>query len=599
MRFTTLDKKELRDFFKNKYKRILERILDYVIDNFPKDEIKKCNLPEFMFNKTKRYQATKRKLLDVTVELFDNHDFIMLFYKVLSKNETYSSIYYNMIWEKSRFNTTDFELKFNLKLKSKNIQNYGYDNFNLDNELSFISRNIRYSYSGVESDIIYIENNLRDVLKFVYPIPIEYNLIPRTKTVDTEFTYNNEQEVLPFIETIGEMLENNLVEFGKTNEKPLVKSLNILKQSTSLNEFYPQKKMNSFVVDMLTRSIYYYKERFNFKTQEYNTLKRFIEYQFKDKFNFTISRIFTSHLKKVRFGRYANEQEELFGLVRYIIDNMPKESWVGVDNIIKFCYYRDLSFRFEDNYKTQYYEFNTDKKTLYVGDYYQELFFEPVLKGVFFYLGALGLIELKYNTPISNYPRIKAKKEDYISVWDGLKYIRFTELGKYVFGFSKTYKPLLTAPKKKVSKLKFDEFKPIITVDTLDAITIAKLEPFTDKLDNNRYILSYTKFFKDSKNLKTLKLKIDGFYKKIEPNPPKVFIEFLENMIKESNLLKRNLKQIVIELEDNKRLLNLFMTNQKLQKLFIKAEGYRIIVLKDDISKVTKIVEDNGFFVEF
>ena len=70
-------------------------------------------------------------------------------------------------------------------------------------------------------------------------------------------------------------------------------------------------------------------------------------------------------------------------------------------------------------------------------------------------------------------------------------------------------------------------------------------------------------------------------------------------MIKESNLLKRNLKQIVIELEDNKRLLNLFMTNQKLQKLFIKAEGYRIIVLKDDISKVTKIVEDNGFFVEF
>jgi hypothetical protein len=41
------------------------------------------------------------------------------------------------------------------------------------------------------------------------------------------------------------------------------------------------------------------------------------------------------------------------------------------------------------------------------------------------------------------------------------------------------------------------------------------------------------------------------------------------------------------------------MTNQNLQKLFIKAEGYRIIVLKDDISKVTKIAKDNGFFVEF
>jgi hypothetical protein len=70
-------------------------------------------------------------------------------------------------------------------------------------------------------------------------------------------------------------------------------------------------------------------------------------------------------------------------------------------------------------------------------------------------------------------------------------------------------------------------------------------------------------------------------------------------MIKESNVMNQNLKQIVIELKDNKRLLNLFMTNQNLQKLFIKAEGYRIIVLKNDIPKVTKIVKDNGFFVEF
>jgi hypothetical protein len=160
MRFTTLYKKGLEDFFNNKYKRVLEKILNYVIDNFPKDEIKKYNLPEFIFNKTKRYQATKRKLLDVTIELFDNSDFIMLFYKVLSKNEIHSSIYYNMIWEKSRFNTADFELKFNLKLESKNIRNYGYDNFNLDNELSLISRNIRYSYIGVESDIVYIEKDL-------------------------------------------------------------------------------------------------------------------------------------------------------------------------------------------------------------------------------------------------------------------------------------------------------------------------------------------------------------------------------------------------------------------------------------------------------
>jgi hypothetical protein len=41
------------------------------------------------------------------------------------------------------------------------------------------------------------------------------------------------------------------------------------------------------------------------------------------------------------------------------------------------------------------------------------------------------------------------------------------------------------------------------------------------------------------------------------------------------------------------------MRNQKLQELLIKAEGYRIIVFKEDVSKITRIVKDNGFFVEF
>jgi hypothetical protein len=120
-----------------------------------------------------------------------------------------------------------------------------------------------------------------------------------------------------------------------------------------------------------------------------------------------------------------------------------------------------------------------------------------------------------------------------------------------------------------------------------------------DKLDNNRYILNYSKLFRGCDNLKALKLKIDSFYTKIEKSPPKVFIEFFDKALKNSNLMKKNLKQVVIELEENRELLNLFLSNHKLQELIIKAEGYRIIVLNHDIAKVTKIVKDNGFFVEF
>ena len=99
-----------------------------------------------------------------------------------------------------------------------------------------------------------------------------------------------------------------------------------------------------------------------------------------------------------------------------------------------------------------------------------------------------------YNTPTSKY-NIKAEGKPYISVWDGLEYIRFTDLGKFVLGLSAEYTPIEIQQNK--TKLKFDEYSPIITVDAKDGVTIAKLEGYADKIDANKYILSYSKIFKD------------------------------------------------------------------------------------------------------
>jgi hypothetical protein len=74
---------------------------------------------------------------------------------------------------------------------------------------------------------------------------------------------------------------------------------------------------------------------------------------------------------------------------------------------------------------------------------------------------------------------------------------------------------------------------------------------------------------------------------------------FFDEIKSKSNMLKKDLKQVVIELNNDKRLLNLFMTNKKLQTIIIKASGYRVLVLKDDLSKLTKIVKENGFFIDF
>jgi len=555
-------------------------------------------------NIVKLNSTKKMDLVSYLASLLSSEKNVVNIYKKLSSTELSNYLYKNLIWSNS-LDTIEVEVKYQHTFLKDSSVRYGVTQTKQDGNLLFITRLTRESYgfydTDEEFDKLIINREIRALLKILFVIPDDFNLEPVTNLDETEFTYSNENEVFNFINVISEMLSNNLVEFGKTNEKPLAKTLNILKSSTGINEFYSDKKLDSFATDMLTRSFsYYYWAAKKFKESELDSLKEFTLEKFQDKYYFFITRILVSHLKKIRYDHHYLKEYKMFNVLTAILSDLPKDSWVEMQNILKYCDYREYRFDLENKYRTDNYKFECDiggrESSLYVQDDYNVIFFEPILKGVFFYLGALGLVELKYDKPKSPY-HVKAKGKEYISTWDSLKYVKMTQLGKYVFGFKDSYEQKVI--EKKTTKLKFDEYKPIITIDVKDTITQAKLEPYTDKYSEGKYILSYAKIFRDCKNIKALELKIDSFYKLIEANPPQIFKDFFAEIKDNKNLLKRDLSQVVIELKDNKKLLNLFMKNKKLQELVIKAQGYRVIVSKIDIPKLTKIVKDNGFFVEF
>jgi 3-dehydroquinate dehydratase len=96
----------------------------------------------------------------------------------------------------------------------------------------------------------------------------------------------------------------------------------------------------------------------------------------------------------------------------------------------------------------------------------------------------------------------------------------------------------------------------------------------------------------------TLDLKMKNFYKIIQSEPPKVFKDLFDEILQNANLLSADYSKVVIDLKNNKKLLQLFTTNKKLQESIIKAQGFRILVAKQDMGKVSRIVKENGFFVE-
>ncbi len=565
-------------------------------DQFYITDIKKIlKFSQVTLNKELKY---KKDYVNCIVSLFLNNGFVDDLLQKLNIDETSKKFYSYLIWNSPIVDTSIAIKYFGVPVKKivldKKLTIYEEM---LSGSYGLLQRTIHKEWNGIY-DYIKLDANIRAIFKIFYPKPKDYELLEVEKLDKTEYSYNNEEGVLVFINSIKGMLEDNLIEFGKTNEKPLLKTLNILKTSTQSNEFYSDKKLNNLATDMLTRSFSYYSwQGETFYKKEQDTLKDLFKKIFANNVNFFISRIFLSHLKRVRFDYYYSSQDDIFEMMKLIVTNLISKGWVDIDNIINFCKYREIDLHIESADKTENYYMlgDNDSQELMGYEYYHEIYYEPLIKASMFYMGALGVLELRYDDPTSPYD-IKAKDLPYISSWDSLKYVKLTKLGDYVLGVDKTYKA------KKIEKvlfnIKFDEYKPIITLDKTDNIMIAKLEPFVEKYDD-RYILSYSKIFKDCKNIKMLNAKIDGFYKLFDTKPPEVFDVFFKEIKENSNMLKRDLKLITIELNNNKKLLTLFMNNKKLKEYSIKASGYRVLVSKENIPKVTKIVKDNGFFVEF
>ncbi|MCK5867304.1 MAG: hypothetical protein KAG14_02815 [Mycoplasmataceae bacterium] len=587
MKTLNFGKNEIKELISDADSKTLLRIVKFIKVNLIED-------PSKYDHKMQLQNKKKSIAINFLVNCFKNPKFKEKFYLQLIKNTQLRELYRLLVWEDEYYHIDEIYKEIGFKKPKVSV-------YEEEEQIELLNRITRFNHDNtIKYDVVALDKGLRQILRMIFPIPDDYDIKGVDNPSSTEFSYNNEDNILDFISTMDDLLKAEIIKFSKSGEKPLEKTLNILKSSTITHEFYTNDKgkmESSLAINSLIRSFYFYDMDYrNDKYTSLTKLKDFVNLQFKDKVSFSISRIFTHYLKGIRFDPYYRVQSDLFTIVSSIFKKMPKDAWTSVDNILKSSSYHDDIFHFEPPYKTKNYYIETDTEIVYINGTYKSMFFNPIVKAVFFYLASLGLLEIKYDTPVSEL-NISLRDKEYLSLWDGLKYIKLTKLGKFIFNFEKKYN--IKEKKHENTNMHFDEHKPIITISSNDALSLAKIENYTEKYDENKYILNYAKIFKGCETYKTLNIKIDSFYKQIEQNPPKVFKDFFNKIKKQANKLQEHTDNVVIEIKNDQELLNLFMNNKKLQDLIIKAQGYRIIVLKTNISKLTKILKDNGFFVDF
>jgi hypothetical protein len=212
----------------------------------------------------------------------------------------------------------------------------------------------------------------------------------------------------------------------------------------------------------------------------------------------------------------------------------------------------------------------------------------PFLKGLLYLMAGFGLVEVAY----------RQRNTDDASIFDTLKYVRMTDLGRYVFHFSPTYTPPQNTDTEELFCL--DEQRLVIRSLKEDNPYEALLNDTAIAIGNHRYMMNNESFLKNCRSEKDVKDKIDFFKRFISKDIPEVWKNFFESLIRQCHPLKAVSADsyVIYQLDgNNKELIQLLSTDPLLKSIIIRAEGYKILVEKKQQKAFMDKLKAHGYLL--
>lgn len=218
-------------------------------------------------------------------------------------------------------------------------------------------------------------------------------------------------------------------------------------------------------------------------------------------------------------------------------------------------------------------------------DRYVQEFGHTAIQAFAFMLCSLGIVEIGLS------PQVRRE-----SPFARAEYVRLTALGRYALGLSEEYE----VPKQEHTA--YFELDP----DRLIIRSLVEPNPYAQLLldtsvviSRNRFETSAQSFLAHCASRSDVEEKIGIFRQFVSDELPPLWKQFFDSLLQHCNPLKKERSDYYVYSlsPDNTDLVRLLTSTPSLRKLFVRAEGYLILVKKDDQKKFVDELKKYGYLL--
>lgn len=481
-----------------------------------------------------------------------------------------------------------------------------------------------YSYRHFDPDkhlFAYLPDPLRKLYKEFLRPPAGYELEFLDQIEPTAFTFRDEGRIVGSLDLLLDYIEQGHLKFSKSGSKILVRSLKEVAEYCNIKEFYSTgesaaKHMRAnlvaeFILDSVTPDSDDPLHRFKLLIlkQLFDTTRGHARFRLRDLlFHLNgLPNLDSGYPEQTLQENEAQVRANLFDLFA----SLSRDQWVSMDNIHTYCICREGKFEIVDrSFAAKYLSFSVDRDEenwRYYGNsrrtvndtLYHSVLMAPFLKGMMFLAAGLGLLDIAYDSPdkdeSENSSSLSRKGKSYISVFDGMRYVKLSDLGAYIFGKTSDFEVTVETRR---SSLTLDERRLLITMEGKDKLKVLALEMIADRISDTVFKVSHQSFLRECSSVGDIDRMIALFKEQISQDPPAVWQTFFQEIRDRVNPLTRVPKMALYKLKPDPELIALIAKDPVFKDHVLKVEGHHIAIESKHYRTVKNRLESYGYFID-